>query len=280
MMASNREARRRRIVDKGSDRIALITGQIRCLQPSCVSESELRHSHTASCPPYLSPEAHQPDLPSLGSIAEDSVSGHMLENDNEFVSEPGHKNMYEGENREGTGVSSPLGLNSKQVQVSSAAITASEGGDHRHHRKRTSNHPSIFTPQKIISAIKSCESIRIRCSLAASLLVVLCYVGCPILGTHLVKSIVLFRPLFLLLLTNTSIVVGHLLLENAGSGRVVQQESSSGVLADDNDWADRVGKALEFWLTLQKVMGALFIDASVYAISVICILSFTQQLGW
>ncbi|VFQ84646.1 unnamed protein product [Cuscuta campestris] len=272
-MASNsREARRRRIVDKGSDRIALITGQIRNLQPDSDADSEPRHSHTASCPPYLSREPREPDLPSLGSIDEDSVSGKY---EGENTTFPSIRKCES--NREAIGASSSdLHNNEPPFQVSSYGSSAS-GGDRD--TKQVNSYPNNFTPQKIVYAIKACESIRTRCSLAAAIIVVLCHIGFPLLGTRLVKSVVLFRPLFLLLLTNVSVVVGRLLLEKS-TPRRVQQEAAGGVLADENDIADRVGKVLELGLMLQKILGAVFIDSSVYAISVICCLSFAQKLGW
>ncbi|XP_031104270.1 uncharacterized protein LOC116007673 [Ipomoea triloba] len=289
-MASNgREARRRRIVDKGSDRLALITGQIQNLQPGAESESpEARHSHTASCPPYLSRDHQQPDHPSLGAIAEDKIAGHLSGNHASGI-QPSQNNNYEGENRTGPFIrkceshkeanrAAAADRRSKEpAQASSAAnssISASGGG----HHNEMSNYPNIFTPYKIISAIKACETPRIRCSLAAAVIVVLCYVGFPILGSGAVKSIILFRPLIFLLLTNISIVVSHILLDK---GTVkIQPEASNGPSADDTDLADQVGKALENGLMAQKIIGALFIDSSVYAISVICSISFAQKLGW
>lgn len=224
-----------------------------------------------------------------GAIAEDKVVGHSPGNHASGI-EPGQNNNYEGENRTGPFMrkcesnkeanrAAVVDRRSKEPpQISSAVnsgISAS-GGDHQ---KEMSNYPNKFTPYKIISAIKACETPRIRCSLTAAVIVVLCYVGFPILGSGAVKSIILFRPLFFLLLTNISIVVSHLLLEDAGSVKI-QQDASNGPAADETDLADQVGKALELGLMLQKIMGALFIDSSVYAISVICSISFAQKLGW
>ncbi|XP_019177652.1 PREDICTED: uncharacterized protein LOC109172862 [Ipomoea nil] len=286
-MASNgREARRRRIVDKGSDRLALITGQIQNIQPGDDSESEARHSHTASCPPYLTRDHHVSDHPSLGAIAEDKIAGHLPGNHASGI-QPSQNNNYEGENRTGPFMrkcesqkeanrAAAVDRRSKEPpQASSAAnssISASRGG----HQNQMSKDP--ITPYKVISGIKACETPRICCSLTAAVIVVLCYVGFPILGSGAVKSIILYKPLIFLLLTNASIVASHIILDK-GSAKI-QQEASNGPPADEADLADQVGKALENGLMAQKIVGALFIDSSVYAISVICSISFAQKLGW
>lgn len=75
LKGSNSGNRRRRIVERGSDRLALITGRIKNLpSESETSESDqLRgHSYTVSCPPSIS----QIDLPSsepLGTKSHDCV---------------------------------------------------------------------------------------------------------------------------------------------------------------------------------------------------------------
>lgn len=71
-MEGNRDARRRRIVERGSDRLALITGQIRNL--STDSDFDLldagSHSGTPSCPPSVSQAQSPSSAPSqtLGKI--------------------------------------------------------------------------------------------------------------------------------------------------------------------------------------------------------------------
>lgn len=59
MATSGRDTRRRRIVERGNDRLALITGRIPTLPSETGSGSETRHLHTASCPTWIS-ENHLP----------------------------------------------------------------------------------------------------------------------------------------------------------------------------------------------------------------------------
>lgn len=60
MSTSGRDTRRRRIVERGNDRLALITGRISTLSSETGpgsgsgSGSETRHSYTASCPTAIS----------------------------------------------------------------------------------------------------------------------------------------------------------------------------------------------------------------------------------
>lgn len=57
---SGRDSRRRRIADRGSDRLALITGRIKALpsesepEPEPGSNQSRGHAYTASCPPSIS----------------------------------------------------------------------------------------------------------------------------------------------------------------------------------------------------------------------------------
>lgn len=59
MAANPREARRRRIMERGSDRLALITGQIQTLPSSSASPSPFDESKDSSSQPLIS---NQQDL--------------------------------------------------------------------------------------------------------------------------------------------------------------------------------------------------------------------------
>lgn len=60
MSMNGRDSRRRRIVERGNDRLALITGRIPTLTSDTGSGggtetgSETRHSYTSSCPTWIS----------------------------------------------------------------------------------------------------------------------------------------------------------------------------------------------------------------------------------
>lgn len=83
----NSGARRRRIVERGSDRLALITGRIKNLPSESETKSgsdQMRgHSYTVSCPPSIShidlPSSDQSSEP-LGTRSHDCVVNFLFSN--------------------------------------------------------------------------------------------------------------------------------------------------------------------------------------------------------
>lgn len=141
-----------------------------------------------------------------------------------------------------------------------------------HQNERQRNHDTL-TMGQISSAITASEHIRMFSSVAAALLVILSYIGFPILGWGSIRSILLFRPVYLLLLTNITIALARLILETQG-GLVFALPKFSG------DTLDQVGKALEAGLLFKNVSGALFVDFGIYAVVLICGLPLVRRLGW
>ncbi|XP_059642254.1 uncharacterized protein LOC132284188 [Cornus florida] len=293
MATSSREARRRRIVDRGSDRLALITGRIQTL-PSSSSSLEPYDSETAPGPPLISHEHHDREsLLSVSPRGEDQpfssllpkhetgresaqfkashgeIRGEQLLRKHDTISESSRSPAGEVDDR----VQPSLVSSAVQISSVSASDTEHRFQPHIHHRK-------LFTPNQIRSAVSASESTRIYCSLAAAILVVLSYVGFPVLGSYMIKNIVLRRPLYLLLLTNISIVLARLLLENQRGFARSEQGGNNIPSIGGNGLAEQVGNALESGLVLQNIMGAVFMDCSVYAIVVICGLSLAQKVGW
>lgn len=130
-----------------------------------------------------------------------------------------------------------------------------------------------FTPNQISSAIASSERTRFLCSVTVALLVLLSYLGFPLLGSYIIKSMLSFRPLYLLLLTNVTIVLARLLVDKqTGFERAARDENETPSL-NGYGWAEQVGNTLETGLVMQKALDAIFMDCSVYAIIVICGLS-------
>lgn len=138
----------------------------------------------------------------------------------------------------------------------------------------------IFTPSQIIYAIAVSEKTRISLSLLAAILVVLSYIRFPIVSSFVVKSALLSRPLYLVLMTNITIVLAHILLEKRSGADRVEREVSSEGSDGGSDLADQVGMALESGFVLQNIASAVFTDSSVFAVVVICGLSLAQSLGW
>lgn len=152
--------------------------------------------------------------------------------------------------------------------VNPPCLSASDGDQFS---KLKSNYHNIFAPNKISSAIVASESIRLNFSLVAAILVLVSY------NSHFFKMVIFFRPLLLLMLTNISIVIARLLAEETGS-HSNQKASANGI--PGAGMVDQIGKALELGLLLQNIVGAVFMDCSIYSITVICGLSIAQKLGW
>ncbi|PSS17801.1 ATP-dependent 6-phosphofructokinase [Actinidia chinensis var. chinensis] len=282
---SSRDARRRRIMDRGSDRLALITGRIQTL-PSSSSPPESLHSHTDTCPPSIS---HHHDL---GSHEGEDKSSSSLLLQHESAGESGEINADDGQSREQPflhisetstealrappfevydGLQSPQAVSTVQDPPICPPDTQDQLEPQVHRRK-------FFTPNQISSAIAATECTRVYCTLAAAILVVLSYGGFPILGSGITRSLIFFKPLYLVLLTNVSIVLARLLLKEQKWVDRVEQEANNVSSAGGYDLAEQAGKALELCLALQNIMGAAFMDCSVYVIALICGLSLAQKL--
>lgn len=128
----------------------------------------------------------------------------------------------------------------------------------------------FFTSKRLNSCIVESESMRIFCALIIAFLVVLSYVDYALFGVNLVKSesVVASRPLYIILLTDVTIVLARMILvrrEDVEEERVV-------VPQDGHNWVEAV-KLLERGLVVYQAIRGVFIDFSVYVVVVICGLS-------
>lgn len=163
----------------------------------------------------------------------------------------------------------PVGIEQEVSQISSS-LQSTE----RAHRQLGQNHRNPFTAGQVRAAIAASEKIRIYSSVAAAILVISSYIQLPVVG-----SVLIFKPVYLLLLTSISIVLARLILGREGADSRNRQRSSVPSIGG-NGAIDQLGKALESGLLLQKVFGALFMDFSIYAVVLICGLSLVRNLGW
>lgn len=136
--------------------------------------------------------------------------------------------------------------------------------------------PKLFTPAEISSAITASKITRLCCSIVVALLVVFSYLGFPLLGNQYVKSILSFRPLYLVLVTNITVVVARLLLGKRSGSEGAAERGHNITSSDTDHWTDHLGRALEAALVMRNVMDAMFIDCASYVITVICGLSLVQ----
>ncbi|XWS70356.1 hypothetical protein CRYUN_Cryun03dG0040900 [Craigia yunnanensis] len=288
MATSTRESRRRKILERGSDRLAFITGQVRSLPP---------HSHDqtdSDPPPPLVPHDQDPP-PNFSRQVVASSDAHdkgsspvLLRHDPIFDADPSQTSAYNGgigegsvSHRGGTSIEPskdptldasgevnplPISLDDQRSFISTSGVVQ---------HSETRSRQNFFTPKQISSAIDASEKTRLLCSVIVAILVVFAHLGFPLLGNRFLGSIISFRPLYFILLTNVTLVIARLLFDDRGSSQRAIGEEHKAASTDDNNWAEQLSKTLEVGLVAQKVIDAVFMDCSVYAIIVICGLSFT-----
>ncbi|KAF4379369.1 hypothetical protein CsatB_001736 [Cannabis sativa] len=293
-MASNsREARRRRILERGSDRLALITGQIDNLPEPDPSPSPSLHTlnqDTQPVPVLSHHDYHSRPIDSINdsSHGEDRKSNPVLPKDNHSTdfSVP-TKDDFDGSSlmpmlsklqtkfeprRSQNSASEDSLSNSSLVSSRDPSASVSDLATETKVESQTQKKYRFFTPNQITSALAATELTRLFCSIALALFVVLSYFGFPILGSKFIKSIIIsFRPLYLVLLTNATVVLAQL-LQIQGTRRENNTPS-----ADVNDLATQLGNTLEIGLMIKKGADTVFMTCAVYAVIVVCGVSFAQK---
>nr|GEV14914.1 hypothetical protein [Tanacetum cinerariifolium] len=206
--ANDPSARRRRIVEKGSDRLALITAGR--APPSSTSVGG-GHSSNASCPPSL--DQILPTDNDTGMNAD--------ENKGKIAQTSGQPMLYKS-NSTKTGASTRFHTASKKAPTSDLKIYLYK----------------ILSPNQLRPAILASQDTRRKCSFFAGIVALLSHMGFPILGSYIIRSIILSRPLLLLLLINITITIGPLLLDAL---IFMQQDATSGASTSEADLPDRLG---------------------------------------
>uniref|UniRef100_A0A7N0VDF3 Uncharacterized protein n=1 Tax=Kalanchoe fedtschenkoi TaxID=63787 RepID=A0A7N0VDF3_KALFE len=248
---SDRGARKQKILDRGSDRLAFITGQVQSLG----SPSQQSHDGADLLKPGegggLSSNRH--DLHKLKDSNETPESGYDSEiSGAPFVAATGH--------------SQASGIITNTVNDQEIYPT----------RPQSKTVTTTFSARKISSCIIASEPTRSICSLTIALLVVFSYIDKPVLGWNLVKSesIVASRPLYILLLTDLSIIFARLHLERQKLlENVDEEEQKKSTTREAQTWAGAV-KILENGLVVYQTVRAVFIDFSIYTVVVVLGLSF------
>ncbi|KAL2236070.1 uncharacterized protein LOC105169799 isoform X1 [Sesamum indicum] len=265
---ATREARRRRIVERGSERLALITGRIQSLPPD---PPTTRPTQTPSDSSAAS--AYYSDLADIAQH-EDVASGSPLP-DRESVRE-----LSQHHTQDET-VEPLLQNNEKGRSITPRAVTplGPEEETPAQDHQREQRHLNLLTAGQVYSAIAASEKFRICSSIVAAVLVILSYIGFPVLGFGITRNIIMSRPVYLLLLTNISIVLARVILGAQGAELRMGQKRSVPNFGG-NTLVDQLGKALESALLLQNIFGALLMDFGIYTVVVICGLSVVQKLGW
>ncbi|CAH8378112.1 unnamed protein product [Eruca vesicaria subsp. sativa] len=281
-MASNsREARRKKILERGSDRLAFITGQINNVPPSppsssgptSLSQSHLRTDESSSDTIPPRDKIHTDDREAAFTSHQENISAaSMVDNVDHTIHQRTAESLqprkYPGTSAEAS-ASEPRETTLQQFPATSSTQTPPvvDLGTSQAFTPLVSSINTI-TPKQIGAAIDASEYARMFSSLVIALLVILSHLGFSSLG-----SIISFRPVFLLLLTDATIVLGRVLLSHHGSPSSASRRENSG-----QGIVDQVGNALETVMMVKKIMNAISMDFSLYAVILICCLLFTQSI--
>ncbi|KAG5619067.1 hypothetical protein H5410_018891 [Solanum commersonii] len=149
-------------------------------------------------------------------------------------------------------------ISAKQKEVKSSADVVP--------RKRY-NFLRLFSLRDINCCILISENKRVICSVMISLLVVLSYAHIP-LSIARSNSFVASRPLYILLLTDFTIVIARIVRKEV----VPDEERAKDTERGKDNW-DGALSILEYGLVLYQSIRAIFIDCSFYLVIVICGLS-------
>ncbi|KAG8656336.1 hypothetical protein MANES_04G123600v8 [Manihot esculenta] len=231
-MDSNvRQERRRKIVERGGDRLALITGQVQTLSRSPSSPSPAtqrqRHAHTGSSPSIVFATVDNAQI-NAGPEEKDDDSDSMFTKVSTMNKYPGARNFHKGNEAKPRSVkflTNPDPLTKLQEQDSE--ITSSV--------QKASTHSNFFSSKQINTCIIASERTRVTCSLIIASLVIISYIDYQLFGFDIVSSeSFIARPFYIILLTDVTIVLSQLFLENARDCDEVEKEINAAQEDEDN----------------------------------------------
>ncbi|KAK7294180.1 hypothetical protein RJT34_17065 [Clitoria ternatea] len=289
-MASNngsggKEERRRRIAERGSDRMALITGRINALPPTPPSPT---HRHVQSFCAFESHIDNDNDLPSRLSRPQSLSAADYQQNvtgeDKQIaISRLKHQGGFRYSNFEHFDFArateeEPLIQNSDTItevksQVSegdvakiispsipSIAKNLPHDTQVQQAKQPCRHNNTFFSSRELNACILASETTRALCSLIIASLVVFYYM--------ISEGILASKPLYIVLLTDITIVLARL---NRDKARVLEETEEEKVEASEkrHNWGDAV-KLMERGLVAYQVIRGIFIDFSIYLVVVVC----------
>ncbi|KAL1565110.1 hypothetical protein AAHA92_07370 [Salvia divinorum] len=246
-METEREARRKKIKSREMDRMALITGRIQNLDTTISKSSSVSDIRTDDLPKHSRCSSE----PAPGLLILDRPHGG---DDDEDVPST--------DNDEDSPKENASAFRRRNIP-SSVLVATSDSDDEKHPRKPLEYHLSSITPKDINNSIVSSEKTRVICSFVIAVLVVLSHADT---AQRVVKSksLIAYRPLYALMLSDLLIVAATLAL--LSQWRESEEEVK---LEKDVNW-DGAVKVLEWGIILHQTVRAIFIDCSLYAAIVIC----------
>ncbi|KAM0849966.1 hypothetical protein ACQ4PT_053376 [Festuca glaucescens] len=291
--APKASTRRRRLVERGSDRLAFITGQA-----SVLPSDPYPDSPPSSTPPQLSDggfgtekvrnfqKSERRDLlPEIQPTGESlqqkpkhkahSSEGDILQHfktssavpEIQPVNEPLLRTRDDGTLRKKTndhGAASVQPRREMETRPRSVPPHQSNQPDDSSWSLETLKELVDFSPQELTQAISATEFNRLLASILIAFIVVLSNWGLDV-GGIITRVLVGTRPLLFLIITNITLVISFMMENKDTRGR-----QAGGGLGS----ADSLMLMLEVGSLLQKASGALLIDVSVCAVIMICFLGF------
>ncbi|XP_010432678.1 PREDICTED: uncharacterized protein LOC104716906 [Camelina sativa] len=273
MATNSREARRRKILERGSDRLAFITGQINGVPPPSDSTSSLSHSLLQSFPDTI-PSPHQIPQEEIAftSPQENISDAAVVDNTDHIIHQSRAESVQPQRYAETLAEPSASDPRDARIQptptTSSAQIPSAIDLGASQAFIPLASFVNTIKPKHIGAAIDASEYLRMFSALGIALVVILSR-----LGFSSLVNIVSFRPVFLLILTDSTIVLGRVLLSHRGDS-----PSASETVMNGQGIAEQVSNALETVMMVKKIMDALLMDFSLYAVILICGLLVTQSI--
>lgn len=198
-------------------------------------------------------------------------------NEIEELSQPNISGVQTGEtsqvlqNSDGeVGDKGVISANKKEVKSSLTKPQAKASKDSEVLPRKHDSFLHLFSLRDVNSCILISENKRVICSVMISLLVVLSYAHLP-LSIARSNSFVASRPLYILLLTDFTIVIARIVRKEVVPD---EERAKDGERVKDfgHNW-DGALTILEYGLVLYQTIRAIFIDCSFYLVIVICGLS-------
>ncbi|KAL5729295.1 hypothetical protein ACHQM5_002268 [Ranunculus cassubicifolius] len=250
MATDSREARRKRILERGSDRMALITGRVESLS---TPQPQSHHLHTVSLPASI----YQSDSQSAASQDADGSNTELPTT----KLEPQLRKCETHVDSTRTPQDFDMSRKAQPAQVPPSNSAPS---------REAKSHPTkLFTAKKISASISASENIRMITSFAIAILVILSQLRIPLLSTGIISAIVATKPVFLVLLTDLTILLALVLVEKQ---QLVPDKK------DEESFRFSEGlDMLQNGFTVYKAFTAILMDCSIYFVVVVSGLSLVQM---
>ncbi|KAM3352768.1 hypothetical protein ACQJBY_024152 [Aegilops geniculata] len=285
--APRANTRRRRLVERGSDRLAFITGQTRDLPPdpdpypdspvaeprlqpkhkSHSSEGDLLHKFNASSAVSEIQPVYEPPL--LRSRDDETLNKRTYDYGAASVQPKRDMEMRpRSVPPRDMGSMPPRDMGSvppRDIETRPRSMPPSQPNqaDDSSWSLETLKQLVDFTPQEITQAISATELNRCLASILIAFIVVVSNWGLDVGGT-ITRVLVCTRPLLFLIITNVTIVMSLLMENRDPNARGRQDGISLG--------SDGLGLMLELGMLLQKASEAMLMDFSICAVIMICFL--------